>query len=84
MKYRVYKLPNKIKSGFQEFYLKGNLFSVFVTEGQFVSVAQKRWLSGGAFGSQGRENTQAWFHNISKANYELAVKTYKLLMLEAV
>lgn len=73
-----------MKSGFQEFYLNGNKFSVFVTNGQFVSVQQKRWLSGGAFGSQGRTNTQAWYHNVSKANFELAVKTYKLLMLEAV
>ena len=84
MKYRVYKLPNKIKSGFQEFYLKGNLFSVFVTEGKFVSVAQKRWLSGGAFGSQGRENTQAWFHNVSKENYKLALNIFMLLQLETI
>jgi len=73
-----------MKSGFQEFYLNGNKFSVFVTNGQFITVQQRRWLSGGAFGSQGRSNTQAWFHNVSKANFALAVKTYKLLMLEAV
>ena len=73
-----------MQSGFQKFYLNGNKFSVFVTNGQFVSVQQRRWLSGGAFGSQGRTNTQAWYHNVSKANFELAVRTYKLLMLEAV
>ena len=73
-----------MQSGFQEFYLNGNKFSVFVTNGQFVSVQQRRWLSGGAFGSQRRTNTQAWYHNVSKANFELAVRTYKLLMLESV
>ena len=73
-----------MQAGFQEFYINGNKFSVFSTTGQFVTVQQRRWLSGGAFGSQGRSNTQAWFHNVSKANYSLAVKTYKLLMSEAV
>lgn len=71
-----------MKAGFQEFYIKGNKFSVFSTTGQFVTVQQRRWLSGGAFGSQGRTNTQAWFHNVSKANHKLAVDTYKLLMSE--
>ena len=72
-----------MQSGFQEFYLNGQKFSVFVTNGQFITIQQRRWLSGGAFGSQGRANTQSWFHNVSKANKALAIKTYKLLMLEA-
>ena len=79
---RLFTHEGNIKSGFHEFYLKGNLFSVFVTNGQFISVAQRRWLSGGAFGSQGATNTQAWFHNVSKENFKLAVKTFKLLQLE--
>jgi hypothetical protein len=68
--------------GYHEFYLKGNKFSVFVTSGKFITVTQRRWLSGGAFGSQGRTNTQAWFHNVSKENRQLAIKTFKLLQAE--
>lgn len=77
-----------MKTGYQELYIKGTKFAVHVCEGYlgntYAIVQQERWLSGGAFGSQGRFNTKSWFRNVSKANRQQAINTYKLLTLELV
>ena len=74
-----------MKTGYQELYLKGTKFAVHVCEsylgGTYAIVLQERWLSGGAYGSQGRCNTKSWFRNVSKANRQQAINTYKLLTL---
>ena len=75
-----------MKTGYQELYIKGTKFAVHVCAnhlgGIYTIVFQERWLSGGAYGSQGYCNTKSWFRNVSKANRQQAINTYKLLTLE--
>lgn len=75
-----------MKTGYQEIYIKGIKFAVHVYASHlgsiYTTVSQERWLSGGAYGSQGRCNTKSWFRNVSKTNRQQAINTYKLLTLE--
>lgn len=73
-----------MQNGFELFYINGTKFSVSVREVgyerkyQVVEVCQQRYLSGNAYDETGNHG-KSWFRNVSKANWQKAIDTYKLL-----
>jgi hypothetical protein len=78
-----------MKTGWEEFYINGNKFSVCVREVGYqtkyltVEVCQQRYLSGNAFDETGNHG-KSWFRNISAVNRQKAINMYQLLKQETI
>jgi hypothetical protein len=78
-----------MKTGWEQFYINGNKFSVCVREIGYqakylsVEVCQQRYLSGNAFDETGNHG-KSWFRNISKLNRQKAINMYQLLKQETI
>lgn len=73
-----------MKLGSEVFYIDGNKFYVSAMEVGYekkytnVEVCQQRYLSGNAYDETGNHG-KAWFRNVSKTNYQKALRMFNLL-----